>query len=91
MAAEWLIDYGISAELTAGLDSDESKNLHVAIKGIRLPAAQITFPDRILKLSCMARLGSQQWEKQRWTFLVHHHVSGLGESCSSRLLKVNPC
>lgn len=84
MAAEWLVDYGISAEFTSGLDSDESTNLHVATKGIRLPATQITFPNRILKLSCMARLGSQQWEQQRWTFLIHHHVSGLGSANWSR-------
>lgn len=86
MDAEWLIDYGISAEFTARLNSDESTNLHVAIKGIRLPATEITFPNRILKLSCTARLGSQQWEQQCWTFLIHRHVSGLGESCSSKLL-----
>ncbi|XP_023702588.1 uncharacterized protein LOC111861878 isoform X2 [Cryptotermes secundus] len=84
MDAEWLIDYGIPAEFTARLDSDESTNLHVAIKGIRLPATEITFPNRILKLSCMARLGSQQWEQQCWTFLIHHHVSGLGSANWSR-------
>jgi hypothetical protein len=79
VTAEWLLDYGIFAKMEAGLNLDESTNLDVATVGIRMPATQITFPNRVLRLRCMARLGSQQWEEQRWAFLVHHHMPDVGE------------
>jgi hypothetical protein len=77
--AEWLVNYAVT-DLEAGLNQDKSTNLYVATMGIRMPATQITFPDRMLSLRCMTRLGSQQWEQQCWTLLIHHKVPGPGES-----------
>lgn len=79
MTADWLVNYAVT-EFEAGLNPDKYTNLDVATMGIRMPATQITFPDRMLKLRCMARLGSQQWEQRRWTFLIRHDVPGPGES-----------
>lgn len=79
VTAEWLVHYAVT-ELEARLNQDKSTNLDVAITGIRMPATQTTFPNRMLKLRCMARLGSQQWEQQRWTFLIRYDVPAPGES-----------
>ncbi|XP_069693769.1 uncharacterized protein [Periplaneta americana] len=86
---EWLVKFG-KYTTKYPINDKEFVDLDVATVGLRLPASHTTFPKRVLKLRCMAQLGDQQWQLQRWTFLINHQVPHRGNFKKSRAAKHQP-
>ncbi|KAJ9585668.1 hypothetical protein L9F63_002539 [Diploptera punctata] len=66
-----LVHYGVMV--------DKSASLKITVLGLRLTATKETFPNRILKLKCVAELGDEQQEQNRWTFLINKQKPSHGE------------
>ena len=56
---------------------EESTSFRMVVLGLRLKATSEIFPNRVLKLKCVAKIGLQEQEQNHWTFLLrqqkHNH------------------